>query len=229
MRKHKVYANQQLVDSYEYRHFGGSGGRRVFQVDCATLESLVGDPCGRILDIPCGTGVYTLSFMDTGYDIVAADASRQMLEKTGQKRGGIPRVLCDVNRLPFYAGAFDAVMTVRLFQHLPGDAVTRILRELKRVTGSGGIVVFDTFRWSPRRMRVLKRFFRGEMYVYPHRVVEKMIEQAGLRKVEERSLYLFSPLLYRKIPSWLLRGLQAVEKALPQRWLLRTFWACTES
>ena len=77
-------------------------------------------------------------------------------------------------------------------------------------------------------MWVLKRFFRGEMYVYPHRVVEKMIEQAGLRKVEERSLHLFSPLIYRKIPSWLLRGLEAVEKALPQRWLLRTFWACTE-
>ena len=119
MKKHKVYTGQELVDQYEHRHFGGSGGQHVFQRDCAVLESLMETCRGLVLDIPCGTGVYSDAFKKKGYDVIAADASWPMLEKTGQKQGCIPRVLCDANRLPFGDSVFNMVMTVRLFQHLP--------------------------------------------------------------------------------------------------------------
>jgi len=223
MKTHKVYTGKDLVDRYDYRHFGGKGGQHVFHRDCAVLESLLGASRGLLLDVPCGTGVYSIVFQEKGHRVVAADASMLMLEKTGQRRAGIPRVLCDINQLPFKSGVLDAVMTVRLFQHLPGDNVVRVLQELGRVTGPGGLVIFDTFRWSPRKPPL----FKSEMYVYSHRSVEKMIEEAGLRKVQAHSLYLFSPIMYRKMPVWFLRGLGILEKAMPQRWLLRTFWACT--
>jgi ubiquinone/menaquinone biosynthesis C-methylase UbiE len=227
MKKHKIYLGKTLVDQYDYRHFGGSGGQHVFLKDNAALEFLIGTSGGLLLDIPCGTGVYSRQFQQKGYDVIAADASRPMLERLGQKPGSIPRVLCDANRLPFEDSAFDTVTTVRLFQHLAEENVVRILHELRRVTKSSGFVVFDTFRWSPRHMRFFKHFLKGEIYVYSHRIVEKMIEKAGLRKVKTNSLYLFSPIMYRKMPVWFLRGLDVVEKMMPQQWLLRTFWACT--
>jgi len=76
-------------------------------------------------------------------------------------------------------------------------------------------------------MRFFKRFFKGEIYVHSHRSVEKLIGKAELRKVQAISLYLFSPIMYRSMPVWFLRGLDVVEKIMPQRWLLRTFWACS--
>ena len=229
MRKHKVYTGKELVDQYDYRHFGGSGGQHVFQKDCMTLELLMDDSRGLLLDIPCGTGVYSAAFKVKSYNMIAADASMVMLETTGRRPGNVPRVLCDATHLPFEDNVFDAVMTIRLFQHLPEDDVARILRELGRVIEPSGSVIFDTFRWSPRRMPFLKRFFKGEMYVYSHRTVEGMIGKVGLRKAKAISLYLFSPIMYRKMPVWFLRVLDVVEKMMPQRWLLRTFWACTSN
>lgn len=229
MKKHKVYTGKGLVEQYDYRHFGGSGGQHVFQKDCAVLESLTETSGGLLLDIPCGTGVYSEAFQTKNYDMIAADASMTMLEITGQRQGNITRVLCDANQLPFEDRAFDAAMTIRLFQHLPEDDVVKILRELKRVTKHSGLVIFDTFRWTPRHMRFFKRFFKDEMHVYSHQIVEKVIERAGLGKVEAISLYLFSPIMYRKLPVWFLRGLDVVEKIMPQRWLLRTFWTCTRN
>lgn len=103
-----------------------------------------------------------------------------------------------------------------------------MLRELGRVIKTGGRVVFDTFRWTPRQMPLLRHIFRGEMYVFSHREVEEMIEAAGLVRVHKVSLYLFSPIWQRKLPAWSLRVLNALEGALPPGWLLRTFWSCAK-
>lgn len=105
-----------------------------------------------------------------------------------------------------------------------------MLHELKRVVTPGGRVVFDTFRWTPRRWPLLRRFLeKEEMYVYSHNNVEAMIRAVGLNKCQQISLYLFSPIWQRKLPLWILLVLGMVEAAIPQGWLLRTFWACTKS
>jgi len=228
MKKRKVYAGKELVEHYDQRHFGGKGGQFVFWKDCTALEHLTPSPLGLVLDVPCGTGIYSQVFQQMGGNVIAADASRLMLEKNAQRQSDIPKVLCDANRLPFREGAFDTVVTVRLFQHFSADGVTTFLRELGRVTKTDGLVIFDTFRWSPRRMRILKRFFKGEIYVYSHPEVIEMIARAGLKRVLSIPLYLFSPIWYRKMPVWVLRGLDALERITPTQWRLRTFWACAK-
>ena len=103
-----------------------------------------------------------------------------------------------------------------------------MLGELNRAVGLHGLVVFDTFRWTPRRWPVFRRFLEESfIYVLARGEVEALIEKAGLVRVEARSLYLFSPLWQRKLPFWLLRALTMVERFVPEPWLLRTFWACT--
>jgi ubiquinone/menaquinone biosynthesis C-methylase UbiE len=192
------------------------------------LEPLIGAPSALILDVPCGTGVYSSAFREKGYDVVAADASSSMLEVTDQRAPGTVRVQCDIGRLPFRESAFDAVLTIRLLSHCPREEVAGILVELKRAIRPDGRVVFDTFRWSPRKWPLLRRFLEESyIYVMSHNEVQEAITHSGLTKVDSHSLHLFSPLWQRKLPWWLLQGLVALERLLPQRWLLRTLWACT--
>lgn len=225
----KAYGSE-LTAAYDERHFGGRSGQYILQRDCSALQSLMGRPGALILDVPCGTGAYTAAFTQEGNTVVAADASAPMLELTGRTQSSRLRVLCDIGHLPFKDHSFGATMTLRLFSHCGEDEVARMLRQLKRVIRPGGRVIFDTFRWTPRRWPVLRRFLeQGVIHVVSHRAVEEMIAKVGLRKVEARSLYLFSPIWLRKLPLWAVRALTTVESLLPQRWLLRTFWACTKA
>ena len=89
-------------------------------------------------------------------------------------------------------------------------------------------MIFDSFRWTPRRWPLLRRFMAQD---YIHEIapadVESLIQDAGLRVVATESRYLFSPIWQRRLPHRLLQVLTAAEMQLPDRWLLRTFWACT--
>lgn len=221
----KVYRDSQLVEQYDNRHFGGLGGRHVFQKDCAALEQLIGSRRGALLDIPCGTGIYAATWKSEGWKVIGADASWEMLSKTKERCGDIPLVLCDIKHLPFKNGSQDVITTIRLYQHLPKGQVQECVQELKRVAKPDGLLVFDTFRWSPRRSGV----FKGEMNTWMDRDVSQMLDRVRLKRVRSLSLYLFSPLLYRRLPLWVLRGLDALERVLPQGWLLRAFWACSET
>ncbi len=220
--------SRDLSERYDRHHFGGRSGQFILRRDCGTLDALLPPAPGRILDIPCGTGVYTEHLAGRGYDVTAADASQPMLDITGQRQTGATPKLCSIFDLPFDDGAFDATITLRLFSHFDRGEIGRALAELRRVIRPGGRVIFDSFRWTPRRWPLLRRFV-AQSYIYEiaPAEVETLIREAGLRKVETATRYLFSPIWQRKLPYPALRALAAVEKRLPDRWLLRTFWACT--
>jgi SAM-dependent methyltransferase len=219
--------SRELVEVYDRRHFGGAAGRLIFDRDCSTVLALLPPPPGLILDIPCGTGVYSGALAEQGYALLAADASAPMLELAGPARSAGLCVRCDVNHLPFKDAALDATVTLRLFSHFPAGSLPPMLFELKRVVKPGGRLVFDTFRWTPRHLLVLRRFVdRGQICVVSPAEVQDMIRNAGLRVVDSRALHLFSPIWQRKLPLWLLKALVRLEQALPDRWLLRTMWAC---
>lgn len=223
--------NERLVEGYDRRHFGGKSGRFIFRQECRALETLLCASQGLMLDIPCGTGMYVQTFTEMEHvTVIAADASLAMLEATGRRESKVPRVLCDINHLPFKDSTFDVVMTIRLFSHYPPDEVAQMLLESKRVIGPCGRLVFDTFRWTPRQWPVLRGFLdRSVIYVLCQQDVREIIQKTGLRIVDVRSLHLFSPLWLRKLPLWLLQGLTTVERIVPQRWLLRTLWACIKN
>jgi len=223
------YSGARLVGRYDQRHFGGSGGRHVFRKDRHILISLLPSPSSLILDVPCGTGIYSETLRAAGYRVIAADASLPMLQAGRQRLSGISCSVSDIGRLPFTDDSLDCIMIIRLFQHYPGDQILRVLHESRRVIRSGGLVVFDTFRWSPRRVPLLKSVLKGDMYVYAHQDVKRLLSAADLMPAESISAYLFSPIWYRKLPSFFLHALDGVETILPGRWLLRTFWGCTKA
>ena len=224
MTTRKAYTDPTLVDEYGGRHFGGAGGQYVVRKDCGIIADILAADPGMLLDVPCGTGVYSEEFKARGWRAVAADAALPMLRKAASERQGQLCVQCDANNLPFADATFDAIVTIRLFQHLTKLETTEILCELSRVLKPYGVLIFDTFGWTPRRL--LRR--KGEMHTYSPAAVRRMVAQAGLCVSQARASYLFSPLAYRRLPAAILRGLDFFERLLPDRWLLRTFWACTK-
>jgi len=236
MQVRKAYS-QELAQVYDERHFGGRSGQYILWRDCSALESLLDGPHSlpgmetrpTILDLPCGTGAYTKAMAEKGRAVVAADASLPMLDLAGHAHAARFRVQCDIEHLPFKDDSFDAAVTLRLFSHYPKEAVARMLLELRRVIRPGGRVIFDSFRWTPRQWPVLRRLVdQNCIYVLSRHDAEAIIAEAGLRQVEARSLYLFSPLWQRKLPLWLVHRLTTLESVLPPRWRLRTLWGCTK-
>lgn len=99
------------------------------------------DADSRVLEIGAGTGRIALPLAQRVGAVAALDLARPMLARLVAKRGDEPAfpVEGDAVRLPFPAGAFDAVVAVHVF-HLIGDW-PNALREVARVLRPGGVLM----------------------------------------------------------------------------------------
>ena len=219
----KAYLGARLVGSYDERHFGGPGGNFVLHKDLQIIRELMGAKGNIILDIPCGTGIYTAWLRQEGYPIIGADASWDMLRLAKAQRGKMPWLQTDIFQLPFASGSLPGVMVIRLFQHLTSQGFSKVLEEARRVIRPDGWVLFDTLRWSPRRTS--PEAVDG-MHVYSLPICRRIIRAANLEVISFRSTYLFSAIRYRRLPVAILKALERVEVVLPADWKLRTFWLC---
>lgn len=99
---------------------------------------LVGDGPGRLLDVGCGTGVFTKVFADNGWTVTGVDISEGMLRFARER--GIDVIRADAARLPFEDDSFDAV--VSLWTHTDVDDFAAVIREVARVLRPGGPFVY---------------------------------------------------------------------------------------
>jgi ubiquinone/menaquinone biosynthesis C-methylase UbiE len=224
MSAKKAYLGSQLVGTYDARHFGGAGGQYVFNKDITILEKLCGSQPGMILDIPCGTGIYTAYFQAKGFRSIGIDIAQPMLMKAKERKQELRLVVGDILNLPVEVQLINTILIIRLFQHLTMADTLKALQELRRVMKPQGRIIFDTLSWSPRKTD--RESYTG-IHVYSMSDVEALIDQSGLKKIESRSAYLFSAIWYRKLPVWVLQMFDRVERLTPSTLLLRTFWACT--
>ena len=113
---------------------------------------------GRILDAGAGTGLVGCCLHELGYrDLVAIDLSEEMLSKARKK--GVYKELHKMDlseTLNFPYDAFDAVVCVGVLTY--GHAPASPLREMIRVTRSGGHIVFSlrTDAYEPLGFKVLQ-------------------------------------------------------------------------
>lgn len=122
-------------------------------------------PVGALLDLPTGTGRFLLQFGDFSATVVGADISlamlglaRHRLLEASRDAARVRLVSAEAERLPFAEGAFDLVVSIRLFQHLPPPVIVPILRELVRVTRRGVLLQAPLRQpWS----RALRYYARG--------------------------------------------------------------------
>ena len=133
------------------------------------LEPLAGR---RVLDLGCGKGRFASQLKAAGAVVVGMDLSAMMLAGAV---GTVDRVRASARRLPFAAGAFDAVIAVEVFEHLA--AIDEVLAEVAAVLKPGGVLAVidkNAASWNRRRPwlpnLVVKRIdeIRGR-WMYPAR------------------------------------------------------------
>jgi SAM-dependent methyltransferase len=97
-------------------------------------------PACTVLEIGCGTGLFSRSLAQTGARVIAIDLSWDLLTQVG---GGdkvtIVPALADAEFLPFHSDTFDAVVGSSVLHHLQPVVA---LAEVFRVVRAGGYVAF---------------------------------------------------------------------------------------
>jgi ubiquinone/menaquinone biosynthesis C-methylase UbiE len=121
------------------------------------LELLQPRPEELILDVGCGTGVFTLNVLGFGPRMTGLDISYPMLRRAELKLKGFPfqAVAGDMKDLPFADESFDKVVSMTALEFIvDGQAA---IQDLLRVAKKGGVVVATTLNslspWADRRKK----------------------------------------------------------------------------
>ncbi|HLD06762.1 MAG TPA: class I SAM-dependent methyltransferase [Candidatus Nanoarchaeia archaeon] len=150
-------AHQRFQESY-YDHcaYSFSPDERIRKV----LE-IIPEGSGRLLDIGCSDGSLSRHFLGKGYNVEGVDISGKAVRLARQK--GIRARKADfTRRLPYPAGAFDAVFCGEVIEHILHPDV--LLHEINRVLRPGGRLFLTTPNISSLRNAVLILFGRMPAY-----------------------------------------------------------------
>ncbi|MEW6072044.1 MAG: class I SAM-dependent methyltransferase [Planctomycetota bacterium] len=158
--KRDAWRDPRVAAEYEARRFRGPLARIKHRRDAALVLSILrrAPAVQSVLDLPAGTGRLLPALGAAGYRAVGADVSAAMLEVARRALpADLPLARADAERLPFAAGAFDAVVCVRFLFHV-SDPATRctLLREMARVTAVlvvGEVAHRGTLKHLLRRLR----------------------------------------------------------------------------
>ena len=186
----------------------------------------------KVVDLGCGSGVFTDALRRRGYRCTGVDLSPKLVAIARQKYPEIEFIEGDVEGLPFPEASFDAVLLSGLVHHLP-DA-SRCAAEVFRILRPGGtFVAFDPNRLNPFMYLYRDRsspFYssvgvtENERPVLDHQVVATF-RNAGF-KVDTEYL---SNLRYRYVASgavrWLLPLYNAIDSMLFSPGFVRRFRA----
>jgi len=110
-----------------------------------------------VLDVGCGTGVFTLNILGLGPRIVGLDNSYPMLRRAESKTKGFSfsAVAGDMRCLPFVDGCFDKVVSMTALEFIADGQAA--VADLFRVVKKEGVVVVTTLNslspWAERRKK----------------------------------------------------------------------------
>lgn len=123
----------------------------LYQRFCRHLHSQA-----SILDAGCGSGRDALAFSQKGYQVVAFDASRKMVDAT-RKRAGVP-----VYQMTFqdaqFDKVFDGIWACASLLHVPRDRLSNILERFSSFLVPTGIL-YASFKYGVEEREKAGRYF----------------------------------------------------------------------
>ncbi len=162
------------------------------------LAALGVGPGARVLDAGTGFGRHAFELARHGARVVALDYARDEVVATRDtfaamvEAGEIPAdryagvLRGDATSLPFAEGAFDAVVTSEVLEHIPDDVGA--LAELVRVLRPGGVFAATVPSWLPEKVNwMLSDDYHapaavgGHVRIYSATELKAKLRAAGLR------------------------------------------------
>ncbi|SDP60734.1 class I SAM-dependent methyltransferase [Desulforhopalus singaporensis] len=119
------------------------------------LELLSPGSNEKIVDVGCGTGIFTRDILALGAAVIGLDLSWPMLEQAVilRQTGNFSAILGDMTRLPFDDSSFDKAVSMTAIEFT--DNAHQAISELSRVTRRGGRIVVTTLNslspWAQKR------------------------------------------------------------------------------
>jgi ubiquinone/menaquinone biosynthesis C-methylase UbiE len=150
--------NKQLFDNWPDKYdrwFMTPIGKLVKKYETEALFSLLEPDKGqRILDVGCGSGIFTVDMLSKGAQVVGLDLSFPMIQRAGEKAKFL-RTLGDIRYLPFHDGTFDKTVSITAIDFVANAKAA--IEELFRITRNGGRIVVATLNslssWAVRRRK----------------------------------------------------------------------------
>jgi SAM-dependent methyltransferase len=218
--KRQFYSQTETANAYDDLRFGGASGAWVNAREIELMLSLL-PPFHRALDLGCGTGRMTLALAQRG-PTVGLDGSSAMLARA-QANQLAALAQGDAFALAFADASFDVVTALRFVFHFAD--VDKLLSEVARVVTPQGVILFDTYAWSPRAWLPLDQArWGGGVFAHSPQRIQAVAQQLGLRILAREHCFLFSPYVYRRLPLSIVQMLARVETRWPQHWRARIFW-----
>lgn len=111
------------------------------------IDTHISSSGGRIVDIGCAQGNYTISLAQQGYKAIGVDVRPNFLKYAGLKLEDIEKknvhfCVGDAKNLPFCSELFDCALLLEIIEHI--SEPEKVLLEVKRVLKEDGFLVFST-------------------------------------------------------------------------------------
>ncbi len=125
----------------EIWNWSSPAGKMRWARRCRLFTEFLGNHKGQVLEIGCGTGLFTKELARTNNTIVAIDISDALIMKARERvtSANVHFVLGNAYETEFKSESFDFIVGSSSLHHLEVDAA---LKEFSRILKSGGRMMF---------------------------------------------------------------------------------------
>jgi SAM-dependent methyltransferase len=139
----------------------------------------------RVLDVGCGIGLADQLLQAHLPKLKGVDVSEKSLRAARIRNPRVAYHQLKDGRLPFENAAFDVVLAICVWHHVPSAQWTQFLAEILRVTDPEGILlVYEHNPWNPlTRLAVSRCAFDSDAVLLPATEAARNLRLAGFGNV----------------------------------------------
>ena len=154
----------------------------------------LGDPNRlSVLDVGCGVGLTDRYLITSLGALYGVDLSGGVIEKAAQANPSVHYRVYDGKILPFSDHSIDLVFAIGVMHHVPPASREDFIREMKRVTRNGGLVViFEHNPLNPLTRHAVNRcVFDTDAVLLGQRETRDLLLGTGLHLLEQAYILFF--------------------------------------
>lgn len=152
----------------------------------------------RVLEVGCGTARFSESLARQGFNVVATDASADMIEVAVGKCAGLENLRferAEGTHLSFPDETFDFVFSIRVTNQTESEEYAlRMVREMIRVAKRGGLILVEFVN----RRRPLGKPGRSVRLSFDQ--IGRVAQDSGCDVVSRRGALVFSQSVLERVP-----------------------------